>query len=96
MPFDSTSLNLYPTDPGVYLMKDASGRMLYIGKAKNLRNRLKQYFSERKDERPTIVVMMSQLDAIEPIVEQAYLHFCSTVETADNPKRLTFRQTIRL
>lgn len=68
MPFDSTSLNLYPTDPGVYLMKDASGRMLYIGKAKNLRNRLKQYFSERKDERPTIVVMMSQLDAIEPIV----------------------------
>ena len=33
-----------PTSPGVYLHKDASGRILYIGKAKSLRSRVRQYF----------------------------------------------------
>src|SRR6267378_3214589 len=33
-----------PTSPGVYLHKDDSGRILYIGKAKNLRSRVRQYF----------------------------------------------------
>jgi excinuclease ABC subunit C len=33
-----------PTSPGVYLHKDAGGRILYIGKAKNLRSRVRQYF----------------------------------------------------
>ncbi|HUP58201.1 MAG TPA: GIY-YIG nuclease family protein, partial [Bdellovibrionota bacterium] len=32
------------TSPGVYLMKDARGEVLYIGKAKSLRNRLQSYF----------------------------------------------------
>jgi excinuclease ABC subunit C len=36
----------FPTTPGVYLMKDASGRVLYVGKAKNLRNRAGHYFSK--------------------------------------------------
>ena len=68
MPFDSSSLNLYPTEPGVYLMKDAKGRVLYIGKANNLRSRVKQYFSERRDERPMVPVLLSQVDAIETVV----------------------------
>ena len=33
-----------PTSPGVYLHKDAAGKILYIGKAKNLRSRVRQYF----------------------------------------------------
>ena len=37
-----------PTNPGVYLYKDAYGTVLYIGKAKNLRNRVRSYFSEEK------------------------------------------------
>ena len=36
----------FPAAPGVYLMKDAQGRVLYIGKAKNLRNRASHYFSQ--------------------------------------------------
>ena len=36
----------FPAAPGVYLMKDAQGRVLYIGKAKNLRNRAAHYFSQ--------------------------------------------------
>jgi excinuclease ABC subunit C len=35
----------FPPSPGVYLMKDAQGRVLYVGKAKNLRNRAGHYFT---------------------------------------------------
>ena len=34
----------FPTTPGVYLMKDAAGRLIYVGKAKNLRARAGSYF----------------------------------------------------
>lgn len=40
-----------PTEPGVYLMKDASGRIVYVGKAKNLRTRVRQYFRPGADSR---------------------------------------------
>jgi excinuclease ABC subunit C len=40
----------FPTTPGVYLMKDGSGRVLYVGKAKNLRNRASHYFSKAAAE----------------------------------------------
>src|SRR6516164_3202601 len=36
----------FPAAPGVYLMKDAQGRVIYVGKAKNLRNRASHYFTE--------------------------------------------------
>jgi excinuclease ABC subunit C len=36
----------FPTTPGVYLMKDGTGRVLYVGKAKNLRNRAGHYFTK--------------------------------------------------
>jgi excinuclease ABC subunit C len=38
-------VKLFPTTPGVYLMKDAQGRVIYVGKAKNLRNRASHYFT---------------------------------------------------
>ncbi len=40
-----------PTDPGVYLMKDRSGSVVYVGKAKNLRTRVRQYFRPGGDGR---------------------------------------------
>jgi excinuclease ABC subunit C len=40
----------FPTTPGVYLMKDAKGVVLYVGKAKNLRNRASHYFSKAAAE----------------------------------------------
>src|SRR5439155_3540704 len=40
----------FPAAPGVYLMKDAQGRVLYVGKAKNLRNRAGHYFTRAAAE----------------------------------------------
>ena len=67
MPFDSRDLALYPQDPGVYLMKDAQGKVLYIGKAKNLRSRLKQYFAQ-SDEREMVPYLVAQIESIDTIV----------------------------
>src|SRR5437773_4606853 len=44
----------FPAAPGVYLMKDSQGRVLYVGKAKNLRNRAGHYFTQAAvDDRRT-------------------------------------------
>jgi excinuclease ABC subunit C len=67
MAFDPTLLNLYPAESGVYVMKNAEGRVLYIGKANNLRQRLKQYFAQQ-DERPMVSVLVPQIDAIETMI----------------------------
>ena len=37
-------LKLLPSDPGVYVMQNADGEVIYVGKAKNLKNRVRQYF----------------------------------------------------
>lgn len=68
MPFDPRTLTLYPDQPGVYLMKDATGTILYVGKAKNLRARLKQYFAEYGDQREMIPYLVAQIEAIDTIV----------------------------
>src|SRR5947208_13469061 len=44
----------FPTTPGVYLMKDAQGRVLYVGKAKNLRSRAGSYFQKTAADDPRI------------------------------------------
>lgn len=40
----------FPTTPGIYLMKDSAGRVIYVGKAKNLRSRAGSYFSKQAFE----------------------------------------------
>jgi excinuclease ABC subunit C len=46
VPSPAEKVKQFPTAPGVYLMKDAQGRVLYVGKAKNLRNRASHYFTK--------------------------------------------------
>src|SRR5437588_4283848 len=55
----------FPTTPGVYLMKDAQGRVLYVGKAKNLRGRASHYFLKAAAEDPRtadLVKLIADID----------------------------------
>ena len=56
-----------PNKPGVYIMRDASDTIIYIGKAKNLIKRVKSYFREKLD-RPKTQILMSHFDSLEYIV----------------------------
>jgi excinuclease ABC subunit C len=63
----SEILENLPKKPGVYLMKDAAGKILYIGKAKVIKERIKQYFTFQ-DTRAMIPFLLNQLHEIEHIV----------------------------
>ncbi|GIX07993.1 MAG: hypothetical protein KatS3mg115_2396 [Candidatus Poribacteria bacterium] len=55
-----------PTTPGVYLMKDAAGNVLYVGKAANLRSRVRSYFQpSAKPHTPLIAAMLERVWDIE-------------------------------
>jgi excinuclease ABC subunit C len=58
------------TSPGVYLMKDEHGGILYVGKAKNLRNRLTTYFQSQVHEVPRIEMMVSRVERFDVILTQ--------------------------
>lgn len=58
----------YPKDHGVYVMKDEHNVILYIGKAKNLQNRIRQYLTISGDGRAMVPLLMAQVATIETIV----------------------------
>ena len=56
------------TEPGVYLWKDEKGRILYVGKAVNLRNRVKSYVRKDSNRAVKVAAMMSHAVDLETIV----------------------------
>ncbi len=62
-----------PLNPGVYLMKSAEGKIIYVGKAKNLRHRLKSYFQKTLDSSPKVQVLVSRISDIEWIITHTEL-----------------------
>ncbi len=61
-------LNGLPTKGGVYQFKDQSGKILYIGKAINLRNRVRQYFQSSRPSDPRLDAMISKIADLDVIV----------------------------
>src|SRR5580700_8146433 len=62
----------FPTTPGVYIMKDATGVVIYIGKAKNLRNRASHYFTKlaAEDMRTAdLVKVIADIDFVQAETE---------------------------
>jgi excinuclease ABC subunit C len=68
MPFNIELLKTFPEEPGVYLMKNQTGEVLYIGKAKDLKARVKQYFIGSSDQREMIPYLLAQVEVIETII----------------------------
>ena len=60
--------DLFPAQPGVYIMKNASGKILYIGKAKNIRTRLRTYFSKTGDGRFSVGFFLPRVRSIETLI----------------------------
>src|SRR5659263_461397 len=55
-----------PPSPGVYLMKDSEKKVIYVGKANSLRNRVRQYF--REQESPKNRLLMKNMEDVEYII----------------------------
>jgi excinuclease ABC subunit C len=54
-----------PKSPGVYFHKDASGEIIYVGKAANLRNRVRQYFQKSRYRDPKTDILVSEIADVE-------------------------------
>ena len=61
-------LKLLPESPGVYLMKDARGKIIYVGKAIVLKNRVRQYFQSSRNQAPKVRAMVSHIADFETIM----------------------------
>jgi excinuclease ABC subunit C len=57
-----------PGSPGVYLYRDSSGKILYVGKARSLRNRVRSYFQEGRPPDPKTDRLVSEIADVECIV----------------------------
>ncbi|CAN5620338.1 excinuclease ABC subunit UvrC [soil metagenome] len=57
----------FPTTPGIYLMKDAGGNVIYVGKAKNLRSRAGSYFKKEAAEAQRTAELVKQIRDIDYI-----------------------------
>ena len=64
-------LDQLPSAPGVYLMKDAAGGILYVGKAVSLRNRVRSYFQASTDHPPRIASLVSQIKDLDYIIAES-------------------------
>ena len=61
-------LKLLPENPGVYIMKDAAGKIIYVGKAVVLKNRVRQYFQSSRNHTPKVRAMVAKIADFEFIM----------------------------
>jgi len=83
-----------PTGPGVYQHKDADGKVLYVGKAKNLRNRVRQYFQKSRSAEPRIARMLLKATDLEIIVTDSEVE--ALILEANLIKKLKPRYNVNL
>src|SRR5476651_1965834 len=61
----ATKLKKLPTTPGVYFHKNSEGEIIYVGKAANLRNRVRQYFQKSRYRDPKTDILVSEIVDVE-------------------------------
>ena len=77
-------LNLLPEKPGVYLMKNSDGKIIYVGKAKVLKNRVRQYFHDSANHTPKVSAMVAAISDFEFIItsteREAFVLECNLIK----------------
>jgi excinuclease ABC subunit C len=68
-----SKLDHLPDHPGVYLFRDTSGELLYVGKAASLADRVRSYFQRGADHSPKTTVLVGQIADLETIVTRSEL-----------------------
>lgn len=61
-------LALLPERPGVYLMKDSQAKIIYVGKAINLKNRVRSYFQTSRNHSPKVKAMVARIFDLETVI----------------------------
>ena len=62
-----------PQSPGVYIMRDKDGEVIYVGKARVLKNRVSQYFRREAQKYPKVAAMVSHIADFEYIITDTEL-----------------------
>ncbi len=89
-----TRLAGLPTKPGVYIMKDVDGRVIYVGKAIVLRNRVRSYFQEGAQHPPKTERLVADVADLEWIVTESELE--ALILECELIKRYSPRYNVRL
>lgn len=61
-------LSMLEHTPGVYIMKDSAGKIIYVGKAISLKNRVTQYFRKNKNHSAKVKAMVAHVEELETII----------------------------
>ena len=81
-------LRLLPDTPGVYLMKDEKDEVLYVGKSKCLKDRVRSYFQKTRPSSPRIRKMTERVTNIETLVTRSELDALKAGQFEQMPHRL--------
>ena len=87
-------LKKLPDNPGVYLMKDEHNQIIYVGKAINLKNRVRQYFQSSKNHPIKVMKMVQHIESFEYIVTRSEVE--ALVLECNLIKKYTPKYNIRL
>ncbi len=88
-------LKLIPYNPGVYLMKNSKGTIIYVGKAKNLKKRVSSYFNRNNFDHPRTEVLVSRVAALDYIVTRSELDALILEDTLIKKHRPKFNVSLK-
>jgi excinuclease ABC subunit C len=81
-------LSALPSKPGVYQFLDASGKVIYVGKARDLKKRISSYFSKIQPGK-TAVMLNRAADIRHIVTKQNQMPFCSKTTLSKNTSQNT-------
>lgn len=90
-----TILRNLPLKPGVYLMKDEAGTIIYVGKAKKLRQRVRSYFNSSAESSPKTLKLRERIHHIDFIVEENEIKALILEETLIKRHRPQFNISLK-